>query len=176
MKITFGTHTHPSNRLRNMAVDRPLDRIDVGIITALQNDGRLSNKELASRVGLAPSSGLERVRRLRDRGVLGGVHTRVDPGVLGVGLQAMISIRLGDHSRPALERFVSEVPALEEVVALFNLGGEDDYLMHVMVRNTEHLRDFVLEGLASRPEVRYYQTSLLFQEIREGGVPCYLDV
>ena len=159
-----------------MPAERPLDRIDVGIITALQNDGRLSNKELASHVGLAPSSCLERVRRLRQRGVLGGVHTRVDAGMVGVGLQAMIAIRLGDHSRPAVERFVAQVPALTEVVAVFNLGGQNDYLLHVMVRNTEHLRDFVLEGLASRPEVSYYETSLLFQEIREGGVPCYLDV
>jgi len=159
-----------------MSTQRPLDRIDVGIITALQNDARLSNKELASRVGLAPSSCLERVRRLRARGVLGDAEMRVDPAALGIGLQAMIAIRLGDQSRPALERFMAEVPELREVVALFNLGGEDDYLLHVMVRDTEHLRNFVLEGLAARPEVRHYQTSLLFQEIRRGGVPCYLDV
>lgn len=159
-----------------MTTERPLDRIDVGIVTALQNDARLSNKELAARVGLAPSSCLERVRRLRARGVLGDAHVQVDAKALGVGLQALIAIRLGDQSRAATERFMRDVPELPEVVALFNLGGEDDYLLHVMVRDTEHLRDLVLEGLASRPEVRHYQTSLLFQEIRSGGVPCYLDV
>lgn len=151
-----------------------LDRIDIGIVAALQKDGRLSNKELAAQVGLAPSSCLERVRRLRQRGVIRGFRAEVDPEALGVGIQAVIAIRLGDQSRAILERFLAEVPALPEVVTLFNLAGDVDYLLHVMVRDTDHLRDFVLEGLASRSEVAQYTTNLLFQEVRSDGVPCFL--
>ena len=78
---------------------RPLDRIDCTILEALQNDARLSNKELAARVGLAPSSCLERVRRLREDGILRSAHFVVDPHALGIGLQAMIAIRLHKHDR-----------------------------------------------------------------------------
>jgi DNA-binding Lrp family transcriptional regulator len=70
-----------------------LDRIDFAILAALQNDGRLTNKELAGRVGLAPSSCLERVRRLREAGTLRGSHAEVDPAVLGIGLQALLAVR-----------------------------------------------------------------------------------
>ena len=68
---------------------RALDRIDFDILAALQNDGRLSNKELAAKVGLAPSSCLERVRALRESGVLRGFRAEVDPEALGIHLQAI---------------------------------------------------------------------------------------
>ena len=158
-----------------MSNHRPLDRIDINILDALQNDGRLSNKELAAHVGLAPSSCLERVRRLRERGVLRGVHADIDPDQLGVGLRAMISIQMRDQTRPKIERFVDEVVSMPEVAALFNLAGEVDCLLHVFVRDTQHLRDFVLEAIAARPEVRAYTTNLIFSHIRGWQVPCYLE-
>jgi DNA-binding Lrp family transcriptional regulator len=77
----------------------PLDRIDRALVRALQKDARLSNKELAAQVGLAPSSCLERVRRLRRTGVLRGFHADVAPEALGVGLQALIAVQLRQHSR-----------------------------------------------------------------------------
>jgi DNA-binding Lrp family transcriptional regulator len=159
--------------MRNMTPEPSLDRIDVGILAALQNDGRLSNKELAARVGLAPSSCLERVRKLRERGVLRGVHAEVDPDAMGVGIQAMVAVVMRDQSRAILEAFVADMVAAKEVVALYNLAGATDYLLHVMVRDTEHLRETVLEHLASRPEVRGYTTNLIFSHARSWEVPCY---
>ena len=76
-----------------------LDRIDYEIVRQLRNNARLSNKELAATVGLAPSSCLVRVRGLQRDGILKGFHAEVNPASLGVGLQAMISIRLQRHSK-----------------------------------------------------------------------------
>ena len=81
------------------------DRIDDAILRELQNNGRLSNKELAAKVGLAPSSCLERVRRLHERGVLTGYKACVDLTTLNVGLQAFVAVRLSHHSREAFESF-----------------------------------------------------------------------
>jgi len=83
---------------------RPLDRIDCEILTLLSKDARLTNKELASRVGLAPSSALVRVQRLTDEGVLRGAHAEIDPDALGIGLQAMISVQIGHHGSSELEK------------------------------------------------------------------------
>ena len=82
-----------------------LDEIDHKILETLQNDARLSNKELAASVGLAPSSCLERVRRLKNNGVLKGFHARVNPKNLNIGLEAMISVQLQRHSRDMVESF-----------------------------------------------------------------------
>ncbi|TNE92218.1 MAG: Lrp/AsnC family transcriptional regulator [Deltaproteobacteria bacterium] len=141
---------------------RTLDRIDYAIIRALQNNGRLSNKELAHVVGLAPSSCLARVRALRDDGVLGETRTEVAPGRVGVGLQAMVFVRLRLHERDAFESFRSHALAMDELVALYQLSGADDFLAHVAVRDAEHLRQLTMDGFASRPEVGHLSTSLLF--------------
>ena len=81
----------PTNIIRFMEQKPRLDRTDCEILAELQKNARLSNKELAARIGLAPSSCLERVRRLASAGVLRGYHAQVDPGALGIGLEAMVA-------------------------------------------------------------------------------------
>ena len=82
-----------------------LDRTDRAIVALLQHDSRLSNKELAARVGIAQSTCSERVRRLERSGVFAGFHAEVDLAQLGVGLQAMIAVRLQRHETSQVERF-----------------------------------------------------------------------
>ena len=89
---------------------RALDDTDRKIIRALQENARLSNKELAARVHLSPSSCLERARRLKDSGVLAAFHTRIDPAAIGVGLQAMISTKLASHTPENREAFRERAP------------------------------------------------------------------
>jgi DNA-binding Lrp family transcriptional regulator len=152
---------------------RPLDRIDFDILAALQNDGRLSNKELAASVGLAPSSCLERVRALREAGVLRGFRAEVDPKAVGVGLQAMIAIRLRLHDRQLYAAFKEHVLAMPEVVAAFYLSGADDFLLHVAVRDVEHLREIAVDRLASRAEVGHMETHVIFEHTGTRPLPIY---
>ena len=150
-----------------------LDRIDFAILAALQNDGRLTNKELAGRVGLAPSSCLERVRRLRETGALKGSHAEVDPAVLGIGLQALLAVRLRQHSGgevDALRRHVRPVP---EVTAVYHVTGAQDFLVHVAVRDANHLRDLALDSFTTRAEVAHIETSLIFDHVRVPRLPDY---
>lgn len=152
---------------------RDLDRTDFAILTALQNDARLSNKELAARIRLAPSSALERVRRLRQLGVLRGAHARVDPKALGVELQAMIAVRLGQHAPDLVERFRDRMLARRETVAVYYLAGATDFLVHVAVRDAEHLRE--VAAAAALDGVRHVETSLIFEHHARPGLPCYRD-
>lgn len=156
-----------------MSKNAQLDRIDYAILGALQNDARLSNKELASVVGLAPSSCLTRVRKLRELGVLRGFHADVDADALGIGLQALTAIRLTQHARHNFTNFLDHVSALDEVIAVFQLAGVDDFLIHVAVRDANHLRDFVLEKITTRPEVAHLNTSLIFRHSRSPTLPYY---
>jgi len=156
-------------------MDKDLDRIDFAILAALQNDARLSNKELASKVHLAPSSCLERVRRLRERGVLLGVHARVAPKALGIGLQAMIAVQLSRHDADVVRAFQSEVLALPEVVAVYYLAGATDFLVHVAVRDAEHLRDVAVDAITARPGVTHVETSLIFDHASKPALPVYAE-
>lgn len=150
-----------------------LDRIDFGILGALQEDARQSNKELAARVGLAPSSCHERVKRLREAGVLLGTHQRVHEAALGWGLQAIIAIRLRQHRRAAVESFREHLEGMEEVLRWYHIGGEHDFLVHVAVRDSHHLHDLALDGFTAHPEVDHMETHLCFALREHERAPCY---
>ncbi len=159
-----------------MRVLKQLDRTFEQIIRLLQKNARLSNKELAARVGLAPSTCLERMRALEEAGVFTGFHAAVEPEVLGIHLQAMVSIRLNQHSRETLEAFKAHAQALPEVYALYHTGGVNDFLLHVMVRDANHLLELNLNNFSTRPEVAHIETVIIFEHKRDPVLPSYLDL
>jgi DNA-binding Lrp family transcriptional regulator len=150
-----------------------LDRIDCVIIDLLQKDGRLSNKELATAVGLAPSSCLARVQHLRSEGVIQGTRAEVDPEALGVGLQALIAVQLRQHSRAQVKAFWKHVLGLPEVLLVFHVAGTHDFQVHVAVRDAHHLRDLALDAFTTRAEVAHIQTSLIFECAKGKVMPNY---
>ncbi len=143
-----------------------LDQIDFEIIAALRNNARMTNKELAEQVGLAPSSCLERVRYLRARNYIRGAHIEVDLAALGIGLQAMVAIRLAQHSRVGLEAFQQYVLSFSEVLQVYHLSGANDFMVHIGVKDAETLRDFVLDSFAERPEVAHIETAVIYEEVK----------
>ena len=152
-----------------------LDRIDCELIKFLQNNARLSNKELAAAVGLAPSSCLARVQRLRTEGILQGTHTEVNAEALGVGLQALIAVQLRQHSRAQVKAFWKHVLALPETLAVFHVAGAHDFQVHVAVRDAHHLRDLALDAFTTRPEVAHIETSLIFECAKGKVMPNYRE-
>lgn len=146
-----------------------LDRIDRALVALLAKNARLSNKELAATVGLAPSSCHERVRRLVSTGVLCAFHAEFDPRALGFSLEAMVAIRLSRHSRERFTSFREYLLTLEEVVAVFHMAGENDFLVHVRARDAEHLRDIAIDRFISRDEVGHIETWLMFEHVRGRG-------
>ena len=154
--------------------NRPLDRIDRVILAALQKDARLTNKELASEVGLAPSSCLERVRRLRTDGRLLGFHAAVDPEALGISLQAMVFVQLSAHSRQTVQSFIDHVQPQPEVLTLTHVAGRHDFVIHIAARDTAHLRELILVHISGLPDVRHVETALIFEHHRSAVLPDYL--
>lgn len=142
-----------------------LDEVDRAILRILAEDARLPNNAIAERVGIAPSTCHARIRALRERGVIRGFHADLNPAALGLGLQAMIAVRLNAHTKDQIQAFVRDVPRLPGVVSAFHVAGADDYLLHVAVRDSDALRDFVLDHLTGHPAVRHTETSLIFAHL-----------
>jgi DNA-binding Lrp family transcriptional regulator len=150
------------------------DRIDFDIIAALQNNARLSNKELSAKIGLAPSSCLERVRALTRSGVLQGAHAQVSSAALGIGLEALVAIRLVKHSRDAFRRLYAHLRTLPEVLCIYHVTGVNDLQIHVAVRDVNHLRTLIVERFATRPEVDHCETAIIYELHRTHQWPCYV--
>jgi DNA-binding Lrp family transcriptional regulator len=157
-------------------VETGLSRMDFAIVAALQNDARLSNKELAARVGLAPSSCLERVRRLRAQGVLTGFRAQVDPRALGIAIQALVFVRLARHARRQVKAFRQHALSLPESIALYHVAGQHDFIVHVGVRDANHLRDLAMDAFTSRPEVARIETHLIFEHMPAPALPVLVPL
>jgi DNA-binding Lrp family transcriptional regulator len=155
--------------------ENDLDRIDLAILSALRSNARISNKRLAETIGLAPSTCLERVRRLLSLGVLTGFHAELDLSSLGMRMQAMIAVRMSEHSRELVESLRSYVLTLPEVLAVYHVAGTDDFLVHVAVRDAHHLRDLALDAFTTRPEVDRIETRLIFEHLARWRLPIPLE-
>lgn len=152
-------------------IKRSLDKTDIAILAALYQDARMNNKDIAVLVGLAPSSCLERIKKLQFEGVIKGAQLNVDFQSLGGNIQVMISIRLSDHSRPTVDTFQKQLARLPEVIVLYHMGGENDFLLHASLRDTEHLRDFVFNAITARKEVQHVETALIYNQVNGSVLP-----
>lgn len=150
-----------------------MDRIDFEIVRHLRKNARISNKELAQQVGLAPSTCLARLRYLRASGVVQGYHASLDAPALGIEIQAMVAVQLARHTRKEVEEFRQHLLGLEEVLRVFHTSGASDFLVQICVRNTGHLRDFVLTAFTERKEVKHIETSLIYQQWDSWELPDY---
>jgi DNA-binding Lrp family transcriptional regulator len=148
-----------------------LDRTDRAIVALLQEDARRSNKELAALAGIAPSTCSERLRRLEEAGVLRDYTADVDPAALGIGMRAMLAIRLRRHNASEVDTFRDRALSMPEVVAISHVTGANDFLVQVVVRDATHLRDLAVTGFTSLPEVAHIETSLMFDHVTKRALP-----
>jgi DNA-binding Lrp family transcriptional regulator len=138
-----------------------LDSVDRALVRELQKDARQTNKALADKVGVAPSTCLERVRELRARGVIRGFRADVEPAAVGRPMEAILSIQQRVSQHGHIESLLEHTASLPETVRVMALTGTTDFIVHVAVRDMRHLRDLVW-ALTERPEVARLQSSLVF--------------
>jgi DNA-binding Lrp family transcriptional regulator len=143
-----------------------LDELDVALLRELQNNARTTNRDISAAVGVAPSTSLERIRSLRLRGVIRGFHADADLRALGRLVQALIAVRIRPPSRVNIEAFRDWVQRLPETVGVFVVSGEDDFLVHVAVPDTDALYAFVVDRLTERQEVADIRTSVVYEHLR----------
>ncbi len=130
-----------------------MDDVDRSILAVLDQDGRISNSELAERVGLSPSPCLRRVRRLERTGVIRGYRADIDPAAIGRSLRVLVGVRLLRHARTDVVAFERAVVALSEVQCTFHVAGNYDYILQVEVADLPAYEDFHANRLASVPGV-----------------------
>jgi DNA-binding Lrp family transcriptional regulator len=130
-----------------------MDAVDRRIIAELQRDGRLSNVELADRVGLTPAPCLRRVKRMESEGVIVGYTARIDPQAIGRGFEVLVFVDLRRKDRATFEAFEAAVAALDEVTEVRRMFGLPDYLLRVATASLESFETFLSTQLGDAPGV-----------------------
>lgn len=154
---------------------KKLDDIDVQILTLLFNDADITNKELANQINIAPSTCLERVKRLKASGVIKGSFIDVNYQTIGGNIQAIAAIVLQPYSEDIVNSLRDDLLTRPEILSMFHMGGKFDFYIHMSVKDTEHLRRFVFETMTSRDEVTNVETSLVFEHSRSSIIPNFTD-
>ncbi len=146
---------------------RPLDQTDLKILAALQADGRMSNSVLAERVALSPSPCWQRVKRLETEGYIAGYTAILDRKLLGAGETVIVEITLERHDEKALEAFGEAMSKIPEVLEVYLITGEYDYLIKVAVDGTAGYEAFLRERLYRVPGVRHSRSSFTLRCLKQ---------
>jgi Lrp/AsnC family leucine-responsive transcriptional regulator len=136
-----------------------LDRTDRAILAALLADGRISNAQLAEKVGLSPSPCWQRVRKLEDAGVISGYSAILDQAKLGISETVIIEVALDRHDEDTLESFGRAMAAMPEVLEIYLTTGEYDYLLKVAVNGTAGYEEFLRRRLYKVRGIRQSRSS-----------------
>src|SRR3954468_744715 len=143
-----------------------LDATDLRILAQLQQDGALSNVELARRVHLSPSPCLARVKALESAGVIQRYVALADAKALGLGLNVFINISLKEQSKQALAAFEERIAEHEEVMECYLMTGDSDYLIRVAVTDIAALERFILDQLTPIPGIEKIRSSFTLKQVR----------
>ena len=151
----------------------PLDALDRAILAALQDEGRVTNVELARRVGLTAPPCLRRMRSLEEAGVIRGYHAELDPKALGYAITVFAMVSLRSQAEADLRAFEAHVASLPEIRECHMLNGEIDFILKIVAHDLHAFQAFLTRELTSAPNVASVRTSLT---IRSSKLACGVPV
>ncbi|WP_186110927.1 Lrp/AsnC family transcriptional regulator [Burkholderia gladioli] len=143
-----------------------IDATDMKILQIVQENGRLSNAEIAEQVSLSPSPCWKRLKRLESSGMIRGYQAMLDRRMLGFGVVAFVNISLDNHTQKVCRAFEAGVMAMPEVIACHNTTGAHDYLLQILAEDFDTYSEFVLDRLRTLPGVKEMLTTVSMRELK----------
>lgn len=150
--------------------DRTLDRRDREILRILQQEGRISNQDLAARTHQAATPCWRRVRQLEAAGVIRGYRAVLDRQRLGFGVMAFVRVTIDSHSEADAQRFEREVDALDEVHACYAVTGEADFILQVVAKDLDAFGQFAMNRIRRLPGIKSMNTTIVLRELKDQAV------
>ena len=142
-----------------------LDETDYKILHHLQNNGRISNAELADRVALSPSPCLRRVKSLEEKGIIERYVAIVNPKLIGLPVNVVINVSLQSQEQSQLKVFQQRIAECEEVMECYLMTGGSDYMLRVVVPDLEHFERFLVDKLTNIPGISNIQSSFALKQL-----------
>jgi DNA-binding Lrp family transcriptional regulator len=152
--------------MQNKISDSAFDKTDRKILDALQENARITNIELAQKVGLSPSPCLQRVRRLQQSGLISRYVTLLNPLALGLTVSVFIQVSLEKQVERALEMFEKAIRSRPEVMECYLMTGDADYLLRVVVADVQSLERFIVNYLSKIPGIASIKSSFALKQVK----------
>lgn len=143
-----------------------IDALDRAILSHLHQDGRLTNVELAQRVGLTPAPCLRRVKRLESEGIIAGYRARIDPAAAGRGFEVMVSVEISINDLQTVEELEGAITAYDEIIEVHRLFGRPDYLLRVAVEDSATFETFLTTKLMALRAVARVDSHMIMKKLK----------
>jgi len=149
-----------------------IDTIDTRILAAIQENATLTAQELGERINLSPSQAARRRARLESEGIVSGYMARLEPAQIGLTVQAFVQVQMATHTPERAKGFESLLQTVPEVVSVWTLTGEADYLLHVWCADLTALNDLIHGRLLPHPSVSRVQSQIVMNQLKTfAGLP-----
>jgi Lrp/AsnC family leucine-responsive transcriptional regulator len=158
-----------TNKLPHWSHNMEFDRFDARILSALQRDGRLAVVELAEAVGLSPTPCARRIKALESSGAIQWYAAILDPVHIGLGVLAIVQVKLTEHTDETVARFEREILLMDEVTKCFAMTGSYDFILEVYSKDLDALSNVVLKKLIRVPNVRDMQSSVVLATVKRSA-------
>jgi Lrp/AsnC family leucine-responsive transcriptional regulator len=154
-----------------------MNDLDERILAALQSNARRKNVDLARELGVAPSTVLERVRRLEEQGWIEGYRALIRPSSIGLTIQSFVAVILDRHEVEAIQLFEQGIQQLSYIRVCYHVAGRFDYLLQVVARDLEHLGELIKNQIASIPGIGKVESFPIYSEVKlDKGWPIARDL
>ncbi len=147
-----------------------LDKIDLKILKLLQENGRKTNVQLSNEIGLSPAPTLERVKKLENSGIIKSYHAVVEEKAVALGIKAMIQVSLVRQKDNAISNFKKQINKIDEIVECYQVTGNYDYLLKVVVKDIPSFEKLIGEKLSKIADIGQMQTNVILSEVKKSPV------
>ena len=147
-----------------------IDSKDIQILSLLLNNARLSNKEIAAKVEIAQSSTHDRIKKLTQKGYIKGAHIQIDQTKLGLNIEVMLAIKLNKQHRSIIGDFIKKASQFPGVLQIFHMAGNNDFILHVAVKDSDELRGFILDRLSTLDYIQSTETTMVLHNEKVNNI------
>lgn len=144
-----------------------LDKTDRKILEILQQNGKITNAELAQRIGLSPAPTLERVKKLEKSGVIKSYHARLDNEKIGLGVNTFVMVSLKGHNKENIERFISSIETIDEIIECHHVTGTGDFILKVISQDIPSYQKLMLEKVTNIDVVDNMQSMIILSTFKD---------
>lgn len=148
-----------------------MDQLDYKILTILQADGKITNVQLAEKIGLSPASTLERVRKLEIQGLIKSYHAHLDPQKLSLHVNIWLRVYLNNLTQESIKLFQQAIDKLPEVVCCYQVIGDADFLLNVLTTDMTAYQELLMNKLSSINSIKSIRTMMVLSTYKESGIP-----
>ncbi|MEQ8924883.1 MAG: Lrp/AsnC family transcriptional regulator [Fulvivirga sp.] len=147
-----------------------LDKIDRKILEILQSNAKITNANLATKIGLSPAPTLERVKKLENSGIIKSYHAKLDTDIVGLGVSTFVMVSLKGHNKDNIDKFIESIESIEEIIECHHITGSGDFILKIIAADISAYQRLMLEKVSNIDVVDNMQSMVILSTFKDSKI------